>query len=110
MKSLLFGIKELFRKNFKLIIGVAVLILAVCIFFAAQIKSESLENGNLQKWTASSMEKKASTVQVLTEDATNAELIVRCVDKMSTFEDSAEFAVRDAVKLCNMGIQLRENN
>ena len=38
------------------------------------------------------------------------ELIVQCVDKMSTFNDSSEFAVRDAVKLCNMGIQLRENN
>ena len=90
--------------------GVAVLILAISIFFMAQIKSESLENGNLQKWTASSQEKKIATIQILTEDTQNTELIMQCVDKMSTFEDSAEFAVRDAVKLCNMGIQLRENN
>ena len=27
-----------------------------------------------------------------------------------TTDDSAEFAIRDAIKLCNMGIQLRENN
>lgn len=110
MKNILSKIKDLFKNNFKLVMGVAVLILAISIFFMAQIKSESLENGNLQKWTASSQEKKIATIQILTEDTQNTELIMQCVDKMSTFEDSAEFAVRDAVKLCNMGIQLRENN
>ena len=110
MKNILSKIKDLLKNNFKLVMGVAVLILAISIFFMAQIKSESLENGNLQKWTASSQEKKIATIQILTEDTQNTELIMQCVDKMSTFEDSAEFAVRDAVKLCNMGIQLRENN
>lgn len=98
------------KKNFKLIIGVAVLILVVCVFFATQRKATSLENGNLQKWTEGAIEQKVATVQLLTKSQENTDLIVACVDKMSTFNDSAEFAVRDAVKLCNMGIQLRENN
>lgn len=98
------------KKNFKLIIGIAVLILVVCVFFATQRKAASLESGNLQKWTESAIEQKTATVQILTESKENTDLIVSCVDKMSTFNDSAEFAVRDAVKLCNMGIQLRENN
>ena len=51
-----------------------------------------------------------STVQVLTENSQDSELIMKCVDKMSTFNDSGEFAVRDAIKLCNMGIKLQENN
>ncbi len=103
-------IMNFLKRNFKLIIGIAVLVLVVAIFFITQYKSTSLENGNLQKWTTSSVESKIATVQVLTESAQNSELIVQCVDKMSTFNDSSEFAVRDAVKLCNMGIQLRENN
>ena len=98
------------KNNFKLIVGIAVLVLVVCIFFMMQYKSSSLENGNLQKWTAASIEQKVSTVQILTGGASNTDLIVQCVDKMSTFNDSGEFAVRDAIKLCNMGIQLRENN
>ena len=98
------------RKNFKLIIGVAVLVLVVVIFFVTQYKSTSLENGNLKKWTESAIERKVAAVQFLTESSQNTDLIVSCVDKMSTFNDSGEFTVRDAVKLCNMGIQLRENN
>ena len=101
---------EFLKKNFKLIIGIAVLILVVAIFFLTQSKSASLENGNLQKWTESAIERKVAAVQVLANDAKNTDLIVQCVDKMSTFNDAAEFAVRDAIKLCNMGIQLRENN
>ncbi len=110
MKHILGKIVSFFTRNFKLIIGIAVLILVVAVFFMAQYKSESLENADLQKWTETSIERKISAVQLLTEDTKNTDLIVQCVDKMSTFNDSAEFAVRDAVKLCNMGIQLRENN
>jgi hypothetical protein len=110
MKSMLAKVASFFVKNFKLIIGIAVLILAVALFFMTQYKTTSLEDGNLQKWTESPVEHKISTVKLLTDDAKDTELIVSCVDKMSTFNDSGEFAVRDAVKLCNMGIQLRENN
>lgn len=110
MKDILRKIKGFFKKNFKLIIGIAVLLLVICLFFMTQYKTTSLESADLQKWTESSVESKMSTVQILTENIENTELIVQCVDKMSTFNDSAEFAVRDAVKLCNMGIQLRENN
>ena len=98
------------KKNFKLIIGIAVLLVVIPLFFMMQYKSTSLENADLQKWTMSSIERKVSAVQFLTDSTQNTDLIVACVDKMSTFNDSAEFAVRDAVKLCNMGIQLRENN
>ncbi len=101
---------DFLKRNFKLIIGIAVLVLVIAIFFAVKSKSVGLENGNLQKWTLASVETKLSTVQSLANNTKNADLIVQCVDKMSSFNDSGEFAVRDAVKLCNMGIQLRENN
>lgn len=104
------AIKNFFKKYFKLIIGIAVLVLAVSVFFMLQYKTTTLEGGNLEKWTFGSIEAKVSTVQILTENSKNTDLIVQCVDKMATFNDSGDFAVRDAIKLCNMGIQLRENN
>ncbi len=104
------AILDFLKKNFKLIIGIAVLVLVVAVFFLTKSKSASLENGDLQKWAESSIERKAAAVQVLANDVKNTDLIVQCVDKMSTFNDANEFAVRDAIKLCNMGIQLRENN
>ena len=99
---------DFLKRNFKLIIGIAVLVLVIAIFFAVKSKSVGLENGNLQKWTLASVEAKVSTVQSLTNNTKDADLIVQCVDKMSSFNDSGEFAVRDAIKLCNMGIQLRK--
>ena len=42
-------IMNFLKRNFKLIIGIAVLVLVVAIFFITQYKSTSLENGNLQK-------------------------------------------------------------
>ncbi len=110
MKKVFNKTTNFFKKNFKLIIGVAVLVLVIIIFFTIQYKTTSLENTNLQKWTESSVEAKMSTVQILTDNSKDSELIMQCVDKMSTFNDSGEFSVRDAIKLCNMGIQLRENN
>ena len=93
-----------------MIIGIAVLVLVVAVFFVTKSGSVGLENGNLHKWTESAVERKIAAVQGLTESSQNTDLVVSCVDKMSTFADSGEFAVRDAVKLCNMGIQLREHN
>ena len=40
---------DFLKRNFKLIIGIAVLVLVVAIFFAVKSKSVGLENGNLQK-------------------------------------------------------------
>ncbi|MBP5794421.1 MAG: hypothetical protein J6W41_00175 [Alphaproteobacteria bacterium] len=110
MKKILHKTTDFFKNNFKLIIGIAVLILVVGGFFLMQTKTTSLENSDLKTWTMSSIEAKMSTIQILTDNSPDAELIMKCVDKMSTFNDSGEFAVRDAIKLCNMGIKLQENN
>ncbi len=110
MKKISRKITDFFKNNFKLVIGIAVLILVIAGFFLIQTKTTTLENADLKKWTESSIEAKLSTVQILTENSQDSELIMKCVDKMSTFNDSGEFAVRDAIKLCNMGIKLQENN
>ena len=51
MKKILQKTTDFFKNNFKLIIGIAVLILVVGGFFLMQTKTTSLENSDLTTWT-----------------------------------------------------------
>ena len=96
------------KKYFKIFVGVGVLILVLVVFFFAQ-RSGVLETGTLKDWRAASVERRVAAAQILTGADKGVDLLVACVDKMSTLPDSGEMAVRDAVSLCYTGIQLKEN-
>lgn len=96
------------KKYFKIFIGIAVLILAVVVFFFAQ-QSSTLETGSLKDWRAASQDRRVAAVQILVGADKNIDLLVKCIDKMATLDDSGEMAVRDAASLCNTGIKLKEN-
>lgn len=100
---------QFIKKYLKLFIGIGVLVLGVVVFFMAQRTSE-LESGNLKKWLSVSNERRTTAVRVVNASDENVELIVACVNKMAMLPDSGEFMVSDAVRLCSMGIQLKENN
>lgn len=95
------------KKYLKLAIGAAVLILVVCVMFFVR-NSGSLENTTLKSWPSTSLERRLAAVRILSGDEKNAELLVKCVDKIATLPDAGEMAVRDAVSLCNTGIQIQE--
>lgn len=97
------------KKYLKLFICIAAIILTIIVFFLSQ-RGSSLESGVLKKWLAASDGARAAAVRVLTASDLNTDMIVACVTKMAQLPESAEFAVSDAVRLCNMGIQLKENN
>ncbi len=99
---------QFIKKYLKIFIGVAVLILAIVVFFFAQ-RSGDIEGGTLKNWRSASLERRNAAVKILTATEENCELIVACVDKMATLPDSGEMAVRDAVSLCHTGIQLKQN-
>jgi len=96
------------KKYFKILIGVAALILVFMIFIMSQ-RSENLETAPLKKWPAESLERRIAAAKILAGTDDNAELIVQCIDKIATLPDSAEMAVRDAASLCYTGIQLKDN-
>lgn len=99
---------QILKVFLKFFIGIAVLILAVVVFFFAQ-RSSDLEGGTLKNWRAASLERRNAAAKILAASEENCELIVACVDKMATLPDSGEMAVRDAVSLCYTGIQLKQN-
>lgn len=99
-----------FLKNYlKFFIGIAVLIMAIVIFFIAQGVND-LESANLKKWRSADVERRIATVQILIASDEHSELLVQCVDKIASLPDSGEMAVKDAVSLCYTGIKLKENN
>lgn len=96
------------KKYFKIFIGIAVLILAVVVFFFSQ-QSSDLETGVLKDWRAAPMDRRVASAQILTGADKNIDLLVACIDKMATLPDSGEMAIRDAASLCYTGIQLKES-
>ncbi len=97
-----------FKKYFKILIGIAALILVFVIFVMTQ-RSENLETAALKKWPAASLERRTAAVKILTGSDKNTELIVQCVDKIAAMPESGEMAVRDAASLCYTGLQIKEN-
>lgn len=98
------------KKYLKFIIGIAVVILAVGLFFATQQHTEKLENSTLNKWIAASNDRRIAAVQILSASDENTDLIVKCVNKIALLNDAGDFAISDAVRMCNMGMQLKEFN
>ncbi|MBP3397318.1 MAG: hypothetical protein J6K82_00110 [Alphaproteobacteria bacterium] len=96
------------KKYFKIFIGIAVLILAVVVFFFSQ-QSSDLETGVLKDWRAAPMDRRVASAQILTGADKNIDLLVACIDKMATLPDSGEMAIRDAASVCYTGIQLKES-
>ena len=97
------------KKYLKIFIGVAVLILAIVVFFFA-MRTSNLENASLRKWRAADLNRRMAAAQILSASNANLDLLVKCVDKIATLPESGDMMVRDAVTLCNMGIIMNENN
>lgn len=96
------------KKYFKLFIGICVLVMVVLVFFFAK-RGETLEIGTLKDWRVASMDRRVASVQILTASEDNNDILVACIDKISTLPDSSEMAVRDAISLCQTGLKLQQN-
>ncbi len=96
------------KKYFKILIGIAALILVFVLFVMSQ-RTGNLENGTLKNWIAAPLERRIAAAQILVGSDANAELITQCVDKIATLPESGEMAIKDAASLCYTGIQLKEN-
>lgn len=96
------------KKHFKLLIGVAALILVAVVFFFAS-RATDLENGNMRNWVAASHDRRVAAVKILTANEEHSDLMVECLNKIASLPDSGEMMVKDAASLCFMGIQLKEN-
>lgn len=96
------------KKYFKIIVGAGVLVLALFVF-AMSLRSKDLGTGTLKSWVSANNDERISAVRTLVGGDANIDIIVACVGKMASLPDSGEMAIADAARLCNMGMQLKEN-
>ena len=96
------------KKYLKIFIGAGVLVLALFVF-AASLRSKDLSTGTLKGWLSANNDERVSTVQTLVGGDKNIDILVACVSKIATLPDSGEMTVADAARLCNLGLQLKEN-
>ena len=96
------------KKYFKIFIGAGVLVLALFVF-TMSLRSKDLSTGTLKGWLSANNDERVSTVQTLIGGDKNIDIIVACVSKMATLPDSGEMTIADATRLCNLGMQLKEN-
>lgn len=94
------------KKYLKLIIGIAVLILVLAVFFLRQ-KSSDLENGNLAAWARASDSRRLAAAEMMT-GGEHSELVAGCLDKMARLSGSEKMKIRDAASLCLTGIMMKD--
>ena len=101
--------KNIIKSNFKLFVGVLVLIFAFGMFFIIQ-GSGNLEKSNMRNWRSANTERRMAAVKILTgDDEVSADLMIECMNKVSEFPNASEMSVRDCASLCYTGIQLKQN-
>ena len=96
------------KKYFKLFIGISVILMMIIIFFFYS-KSNNLENDTLKHWGSSSIDQRLTAIKVLTATDSNSDLILNCVDKISSLPESYSMSVKDAVKLCFVAINIKNS-
>lgn len=96
------------KKYFKILVGAGVLVLALFVF-TMSLRSKDLSTGTLKGWMSANNDERISTVQTLVGSDKNIDILVACVDKMASLPDSGEMTIADAARLCNLGMQLKEN-
>ena len=101
--------KKILVRSIVFVLGVSVLLLVVFVFFTMPSKEVALESALLKDWRGATIERRTTAAKVLTASENNLGLLVACVDKMATLPDSGDMPVRDAMELCFVGIQLKNN-
>ena len=101
--------KKIFVRGIIFFIGIGVLLLAIFVFFTLPRNAVSLESAQLKDWRSATVERRIAAAKVLTASENNLELLVACVDKMASLPDSSDMPVRDAMELCFVGVQLKNN-
>jgi len=96
------------KRILKFILGVAVLLAVVFVFFLAQ-RSDKLENGTLKHWLAASNDQRIAAVKIAVAGDGDIDLVVACVNKMASLPDSGEMDISTAIVLCHTGNMVKEN-
>ena len=96
-------------QKIKLFIKISIVVCILSIFVILGIfvrPTHTFENSHMKKWTRLSEQEKVATVYQIVKKTDNQDLLVSCVDKISTLPNSNDMFIRDAIVLCHNGIKM----
>ena len=91
----------------KFILGIAVLLAVLFVFFHSQ-HTNNLERDTLKHWVSASSDQRIAAVKVAVAGEGDIDLIVQCVNKIATLPDSGEMEVTTAIVLCTLETQSKK--
>lgn len=86
-----------------IIIGILAIFIVCGIFVRPTITAE---NARMEKWLTLNETQRISTIRHVIKDFDGNEILIKCVDKIAQLPNSNEMLIRDAIVLCNGGIQM----
>jgi len=96
-------------QQIKLFIKASIIVSVLAIFIVLGIFIRpvvSFENARMEKWLSLNETQRILTVQHIVKDFDGNEILIKCVDKIAQLPNSNEMLIRDAIVLCNGGIQM----
>lgn len=89
-----------------IIIGVLSVLIVLGIFVRPGV---SFESAHMKKWLNLNEQQRILTINRVIKDTPDQELLVKCVNKIAGLPDSDDMLIRDAIVICNSGIQANIN-
>ena len=100
-------------QKLKLFIKASIIIGVLFVFVVCGIllhPVHTFENASMKKWLSLDETQRASTIERVIKDSVDTELMIKCVSKIATLENSNEMAVKDAIVICDAGIKANSDN
>lgn len=94
------------KRVIKIAVASGLILLFVVLGFFVQYTNRTYENINMKKWKKLTDSQKITTLNYVIKNNPDSELMLGCMNKISTLPDANEMMVRDAAVLCYNGIKL----
>ena len=95
-------------KNFiKLLVASGLVVLFIVLGFFVKT-THTFENSNMNRWATLTDSQKTDTLHKVVPSIENEDLLMACMNKISTLNDSGNMIVQSAISLCHNGIKLNE--
>lgn len=94
------------KRVIKITVASGLLLLFVILGFFVQYTNKTYENANMKNWKKLTDSQKITTLNYIVKNNPDSELMLSCMNKISTLPDANEMMVRDAAALCYNGIKL----
>ena len=94
------------KRVIKISVASGLILLFIILGFFVQYTNRTYENSNMKKWKKLTDSQKTTTLNYIVKNNPDSELMLACMDKISTLPDANEMMIRDAAALCYNGIKL----